>query len=95
MKIGTLTAAGASKRMQTIYDWASMAVFAGLIVLFLQRSMAPGEPQDHILHYLPPALGCAFANYVGNSGQGVLAGIILLAVLGYILHILKPFSRNS
>ena len=87
--------------METIYDWASMAVFAGLIVLFLQRSMAPGEPQDHILQYLPPALGCAFANYVGNKGQGllswqsILAGVILLAVLGYILHILKPFKRAS
>ena len=87
--------------METIFDWASMAVFAGLIVLFLQRSMAPGEPQDHILQYLPPAVGCAFANYVGNSGhdlmswQSLLSGVILLAVLGYIFHILKPFKRAS
>ncbi|MFN3514873.1 MAG: XrtV sorting system accessory protein [Phenylobacterium sp.] len=80
--------------MSTIYDWASMAIFAGLVVLFLHRSMAPGEPRDRIIHYLPPAIGCALANYVGNQGLGLLAGIIMLAVVAYIFHILKPFSQE-
>lgn len=80
--------------MSTIYDWATMAIFAALIVLFLHRSMAPGEPRDHILQYAPPAIGCAIANYVGNEGMGLLAGIIMLAVIAYIFHILKPFSSD-
>lgn len=81
--------------MQTVYDWMTMAIFAGLVILFLQRSAGPEEPQDHILQYLPPAIGCAFANYVGNKGMGILAFVIMAAVVVYILHILKPFQRKS
>jgi len=78
--------------VHTIYDWVTMAVFAGLIILFLQRSTGPDEPKDHILQYMPPAIGCALANYVGNQGMGILAGVIILAVVAYVLHILKPFG---
>ena len=52
--------------MQTVYDWATMIVFAGLIVLFLQRSQ--GEPRDHLWQYLVAAVGCATTNYLGNEG---------------------------
>jgi hypothetical protein len=81
--------------MGTIYDWASMAVFGGLVVLFLQRSMSEQEPQDKIIHYLPPALGCALANYLGNNGQGLIAWLLILAVVAYIIHILKPFRMTQ
>ena len=80
--------------METIYDWLSMAVFAGLVILFLQRSVGDAEPKDHLIQYIPPAVGCALANYVGNKGLDVVAGCILLAVVAYILHILKPFSSD-
>ena len=79
--------------METVYDWTSLAVFAGLVVLFLHRSVKEGEPQDKMIYYLPPAIGCAAANYVGNNGLGLLSLIILLAVVIYIFHILKPFRR--
>jgi len=59
--------------MQTIFDWVTMAVFSGLVVLFLNRSMAPEEKQDNIYHYGPPALGCAVANYLGNHDWRVAA----------------------
>ena len=78
--------------METVYDWISVAIFAGLVVLFLHRSMAQGEPQDTILHYMPPAVGCALANYVGNHGQGPLSALIVVAVLAYIVVVLKPFD---
>lgn len=78
--------------METVYDWITVAIFGGLVVLFLQRSMAEGEPQDTILHYLPPAIGCALANYAGNQGQGVLSALIVVAVLAYIVLVLKPFN---
>jgi hypothetical protein len=78
--------------LETVYDWITVAIFGGLVVLFLQRSMAEGEPQDTILHYLPPAIGCAVANYVGNEGYGPLSALIVVGVLAYIWFVLKPFQ---
>ena len=57
-----------------------------------QRSVAEGEPQDTIYHYLPPAIGCAAANYAGNEGHGLISALIVSAVLGYIVVVLKPFN---
>lgn len=78
--------------METIYDWITVALFGALVVLFLHRSMADAEPEDTIYHYLPPAIGCAFANYVGNKGHGALSALIVVAVLVYIVLVLKPFK---
>ncbi|MES2256669.1 MAG: XrtV sorting system accessory protein [Pseudomonadota bacterium] len=80
--------------MQTIFDWVTMAVFSGLVVLFLNRSMAPEEKQDNIYHYAPPALGCAIANYLGNHDQRVVAIALTIAVVGYILFFLHPFGKR-
>ena len=33
--------------METIYDWVTVAIFAGLIVLFLTRSTAEEQPREH------------------------------------------------
>ena len=79
--------------MSTIYDLITMAIFAGLVVLFLQRSTA-AEPKDHMYQYAPPCLGCAVANYVGNHGQGIIAGVIIVAVIGYVYFVLKPFNQS-
>ena len=79
--------------MKTPFDLVTLIIFAGLVVLFLQRSMEE-TPQDRILHYLPPALGCAVANYAGNHGQGVIAAVIILAVVGYSFIVLKPFKQK-
>ena len=81
--------------VHTINDWMTMGVFAGLIVLFLHRSMGTAEPRDHLWQYLPPAVGCAIANYIGNQGYGVWAGLLLLGVIGYILVVLKPFDQTT
>ena len=86
--------------MKTVYDWLSVGIFAGLLVLFLQRSVSPEPARDSILQYVPPVIGCALANYVGNHGQQdgsmalqVLAIAILVAVVVYTVLVLKPFSR--
>lgn len=76
--------------METVYDWATMVVFGGLVVLFLQRSVQHDE-RDAIWQYLPPAVGCAAANYVGNQGYGPASALILVGVLAYIAVVLKPF----
>ena len=90
--------------MQTIYDWVTVAIFAGLIVIFLQRSVGDAEPQDSILSYLPPAIGCAVANQVGNAAVEAepdnvlyhllaIAGIV--AVLVYTFYVIKPFPKRG
>ena len=83
--------------MQTVYDWATMIVFAGLVVLFLQRSS--GEARDKLWQYLVAAVGCAVTNYIGNEalkqGNTVyhLGAIALgIATLAFIVIVLKPFE---
>ena len=78
--------------MQTVYDWATLGIFAGLIVLFLQRSTAE-EPSDSLLHYLIAGVGCAIVNYLGNEGMDVAAIIGLVGVLAFIQWKLKPLSE--
>ena len=77
--------------METGYDWVTLAIFAGLVVLFLQRSME-AELRDSMLHYLVAGLGCAVANYLGNEGQDILAIILIVATLGFIFYFLRPFA---
>jgi hypothetical protein len=77
--------------VETVYDWITIAIFGGLVALFLHRSTSD-EPKDSLLHYAPPAIGCALANYVGNQGQGVLSAVIVVAVLAYIAYVLRPFD---
>lgn len=75
--------------MQTVYDWLTLAIFAGLIILFLQRSSAD-EPKDKIYEYIPAGVGCALANYLGNHGQNVLAVLVIVAIAAYVWLVLKP-----
>jgi hypothetical protein len=82
--------------METFYDWASLAVFAGLIVLFLQRSTSDrGEKDVSLLYYLAAGAGCAGSNYLGNHGQDIFALVLLAATVGFIIYYLKPFRRPS
>jgi Ca2+/Na+ antiporter len=83
--------------METIYDWVSLAIFAGLIVLFLQRSTTErAEPDVSLVYYLAAGIGCAVANYFGDKGQDIVAVLLLSATVGFIIYFLKPFrpKRN-
>ena len=83
--------------METIYDWVTVAIFAGLVVLFLQRSSSDSEPEDSIWQYLAASAGCAVANYVGNHEElplhHVFAVALIAATLAYVWIALKPFKR--
>lgn len=82
--------------MQTVYDWVTLAIFAGLIVLFLQRSTSDrGEKDASLLYYLGAGVGCAAANYLGNHGQDLVAIALLLATVAFIIFYLKPFKLKS
>jgi hypothetical protein len=80
-----------SPHLHTIYDWLTVAIFAGLIVLFLQRSMQE-EPGDKLWHYLVASVGCAVTNYFGNQGQHVIAIPCLVAVGAFVYYFIKPFE---
>ena len=82
--------------MKSIYDWVTLAIFAGLVVLFLQRSTSErGEKDVSLLYYLVAGIGCAAANYFGNHGQDIVAIALLVATTGFIAYYLKPFQRPS
>ena len=76
-----------------MFDWVTVGMVAALVVLFLQRSVSPGPAKDSMLQYIPPAIGCALANYLGNNDQELLAVAIIAAVVVYTFLVLKPFSQ--
>lgn len=78
--------------METFYDWITLAIFGGLIVLFLDRSMED-DPPDHLWQYLVAAGGCAVANYLGNEGYTIPAVAVIATVVTYIIAVLKPFEK--
>ncbi len=81
--------------METAYDWITVGIFAGLVVLFMQRSTAEQQvpdQNDSLLLYLGAGLGCAVSNYVGNEGLHLIAIPLLVATVAFIVHFLKPFS---
>ena len=80
--------------METVYDWVTVAIFAGLVVLFVQRSTSdePTGEHDSLLLYLGAALGCAAANYLGNKGLHILAVPLIVATIGFIVYYLRPFK---
>lgn len=79
--------------MHTVYDWVSLGIFAGLVVLFLQRSTGDHQERDvSLLYYLGAGAACAVANYLGDQGQDIAAVAVLLATAAFIVVFLKPFS---
>ena len=87
--------AGATWRncVETIYDWVSLGIFAGLIVLFLRRSTGERAEQDvSLLYYLAAGVGCAVANYFGNHGQDIVAILLLVATVAFVIYFLKPIK---
>lgn len=82
--------------METPYDWITIAIFAGLIVLFMQRSTSEAKAVDDPLWmYLAAGAGCAVANYIGNKDMHLLAILTIAATVGFIFHFLKPFSNSN
>ena len=78
--------------MTTMFDFITMAIFAGLVVLYLQRSIDQDEHKDHLWQYLLASIGCAIANYLGNQGMILAGAVLIVADLAFITHVLQPFS---
>ena len=80
--------------MKSVYDWVTVAIFAGIVALFLERSMAKEEPRQHdsLWLYLAAALGVAVADWLGNNGYDLLAVPLIAATLLFVLYYLRPFK---
>lgn len=76
--------------METVWDWITVAMFAALVIVFLQRSVGERPANDRVVNYLPPALGCAAANYFGNAGDPIIAAMLIAAVLAYTWYVIRP-----
>jgi hypothetical protein len=82
--------------MDTIYDWVTIALFAALVVLFLNRSVGEhvNEADPPIFVYLVAGVGFAVTNYLGNNGYDLLAIAVLLLTIAYSFHFLRPFQST-
>lgn len=78
--------------METVYDWITVMIFAGLVTLFLSHSIDPRGDDDSLWHYALPAVACGLANWLGNQGYGWAAVILIAAALGYMLRFLRAPS---
>jgi hypothetical protein len=81
--------------MSTIYDWVTLGIFAGLVVLFLQRSTDEQDQNDPLIYYLIAGAACGLVNYLGNEGQDAIAILLLVGTLAFVVHYLKPFQWGS
>ena len=79
--------------METVYDWVSVFLFAGLIVMFVHRATSEDDEEaaQSVAPYLVAGIGCAIGNYFGNEGLAALAVLILGATILYIVYYLRPF----
>jgi hypothetical protein len=80
--------------LTTPYDLITIGLFAGLAILFLQRSLGPPNDKDRIYYYAPPAVGCAAANWFGNQHQDLVAIAIIAVSITYTLIVLKPLRER-
>lgn len=86
--------------METVYDWLTVAIFAGLIVLFLQRSVGP--ERDQMWPYFAASVACAVINQVGNKAiddNSMLLHVVsvggIVAILAFIQYFLRPFGNQG
>lgn len=86
--------------METVYDWVTVAIFAGLIVLFLQRSVGP--ERDQMWPYFAASVACAVINQVGNKAIDDNSAMLhavsvagILGIMGFIHYFLRPFGNRE
>ncbi len=77
--------------MKTIYDLMSMIAFAGLAILYLQRSASSSPDPVALWKYAAGAFGCALADYFGDHGMAVASVATFIALALFSVAMLKPF----
>jgi hypothetical protein len=79
--------------MSTVYDWLTVIIFAGLAIIYLQRSAGERPDHDAVWKYLPPAVTCVAANQIGNADWPLPATVMMFGVLAYIWFVIRPLDR--
>ncbi len=80
--------------MKTIFDIISVVLFAGLAILYLQRSAAAEPDPIPLWRYGAAAIGCAAADIIGNNGYDLPAYAGFVFVVVFALMMLKPFQQT-
>ena len=72
--------------MATVFDFAIVACFLGLVgAFFLLTTRRPRT----LLHLLLSGIAFAVANQLGNAGYGLSAVILIIAGIGYAVIIVR------
>ena len=81
--------------METIYDWITVLIFAGLVTRFLQSSAGPHQSDENIWHYVVASIGCAGVNWLGNNGWHAAAIVTIAATGAYIAVFIAGVGRRG
>lgn len=83
--------------MDTVFDWVTIVIFAGLVTHFLQQSAAQGAPQRPLWQYALAAGGCALGNWLGNEGQRAAAAGVIVITLCFVAYVYfrRPGPREG
>lgn len=76
--------------METIYDWVTVMLFAGLVTHFLAGSVSAEADEIPLWKYLFLSSLCALANWLGNEGWDLFAIAILAGGAAYAWRVLGP-----
>jgi hypothetical protein len=63
--------------MQTIFDWASVALFIAAAGMFWFRRR---RERPHLGGYIVLSIGCAIANQLGDLGHTIIASVLIAAL---------------
>jgi hypothetical protein len=66
--------------MATLFDFLSMACFAGTVIAFFQLT---DRAIKTLMHLLAPGTAFAVGNQLGNTGYTTFALLIIVAGMGY------------
>jgi len=80
--------------METIYDWITVLIYAGLVTRFLSQAASDDGGDESILHYLVASVACAVANWLGNEGHDAAAIALIAATLAFIWKFIWPGRRS-
>ncbi len=79
--------------MKLFLDVLALVLFAGLAILYLQRSISDRPDPIAIWKYAAAAVGCAVGDVLGNHDQTIAAILVFAAVVLFSLVMLDPFNR--
>ncbi|WP_339037637.1 XrtV sorting system accessory protein [Bradyrhizobium symbiodeficiens] len=72
--------------MATLFDVVTVTSFVGLVIAFFQFS---DREIRTLVYFMLSGIVFAVANQVGNAGYYILAGVLILAGIGFAAVVIK------